>query len=158
MRLTPLHRDAENVGSGVTGAWPETKRAGVKVRSHMQAEYDIRLRAFERAFLEHLACAACFALRQAFLCRLEDELHSSGQFGLVLGKYLSRGHEYRDVGVVAARMHHALVSAGMGKPCLFLDGQCIQVGAQSEPTRPVTAPQAPDDTGATKAAGDLESE
>ena len=63
--------------------------------SDVQTENGVDLRILEHTVLDHQR-GATTAARQAFLRRLEDELHRSRNLALHARKYFRSTHEHRD--------------------------------------------------------------
>ena len=138
VRLDSLHQNPQAVGSRQKALWP-VGDAAHGIGEDMQAEDGARrIVALQHALLDHQVGAALFALRCAFLRRLEDELDIAGQVGAQGRQRAGHAQEDGKVGVMAAGMHHARLHAaplggdlgGIGQAGLLGDRQRVHVGTQ----------------------------
>jgi hypothetical protein len=103
----------------------------------------------EQAVCHHLQRAAA-----AFLRRLEDQVQRAVE-AAVLRQVLRGGQQHGGVAVVAAGVHHAVLTAGPGCARGFGDGQCVHVGTQADRARGSPATQLPHHAGAPQTGADL---
>ena len=141
MRLAALDHDLEPVGGGHEGPGAVAEDAARQLGEDVQAEDHVRLRVVEDALLQHQLGAGRLLLDgHALLGGLEDEQDLAGEV-LPHRDERPRGVEqHRDVGVVAAGVHHPdrLPLPGRGRLAgerqvdLLGDRQRVHVGAQRD--------------------------
>ena len=76
---------------------------------------------------------------EAFLCRLEQQLHRAAKPVLVLAQQLCRAKQHRRMAIVPAGMHNAIVLAFEFNPAAFFYRQCVYIRPQQHDLSPVPA-------------------
>ena len=118
----------------------------------MHAEDRLAREFVEQPVLDHRLGAA-----QAFLGRLEDEMHRAVEIAR-FREIARRAEQHRRVAVMAAGMHAPVMPRPVGEGIGLEDRQAVHVGAQSDRPRRVADPQPPDEPGLADAAMHLDAE
>ena len=92
---------------------------------HMHAKHSVD--AVQNTVRHHVESTECH-----FFSRLEDELDRAGDFVPDAVRDHYRGEKHRNMAVVPAGMHEAVVLAREGESGLFLHGEAVDITAEQE--------------------------
>ena len=153
MGAAAIDRDLEDVRSGHRRSGIGDDFANRKPGPVVHSVNALHRKAFEQAFIDHDLSAA-----GPFFRRLENEIGSAGE--ITRRRKVFRGtQQHCHMAVVAAGVHLSGHLGAVGDIGLFLHGQGVHVGTQTDGTLAVAvAFQHADDTGPGKAAHDLDTE
>lgn len=116
------------VAGGHVSAGTEADAACGHVGHDVRADDDVGLDVVEESVVHHDVCAA----GEAFFAWLEDEHQAAGPSVAPFVEDACRGEQRRRVEVVAAGVHHAVVERAWLVVGVFVDGQRVHVGTQSD--------------------------
>ena len=134
MAALALDSDDKAVGGSVAVTVLQAVFTGAGAGGVMAAEHGIHLGIFQTAFVHHTLGAALI-----FFIGLEEQFHVAGQFLLMGADQLCRTQQRGGVQIVAAGMHNTGILGGKGQAGLFLHGQGIDIGAQTDGLAGLTA-------------------
>ena len=166
MGLAALHGDAHDVGGRHDRARAIGDRVGLDDGRDVETEDHVGMRIFHRALFHHEGSSAFLTGRRAFLRGLEQEFDGAGQPVLYRRQGLRHAHQDRNVGIVAAGVHHAGFLAGPDgsdfrcerQVHFLVNGQRIHVGAQRNDRTGFAALEQRHNAGMRHAGADFESQ
>ena len=118
-----LHSDMEFVCRRHPGAGFQRNHAGLHICPHMNGKTCVHT--VQSALLNHGLGTQSYLLR-----RLESQFYRAAQFFFHVMKDAGSGQEHRNMAVMAAGMHNALVFARIRRPGGFLNRQGIHISAK----------------------------